>query len=84
MIRNGDNLIFAMRTVIFSVIQIILSVLLVTAILLQQRGTGLGMAFGGAGEVFRTKRGIEKGLFYVTIGLSVLFFVTAILNVVLS
>jgi hypothetical protein len=34
--------------------------------------------------VFRTKRGIEKGLFYATIGLSVLFFTTAILNVALS
>ena len=64
--------------------QILLSILLVAAILLQQRGSGLGAAFGGAGEVFRTKRGIEKGLFYATIGLSVLFFATAILNVALS
>ena len=73
-----------MRNVIFSVIQIILSILLVTCILLQQRGTGLGSAFGGGGEVFRTKRGIEKGLFYATIGISVLFFTTAILNVTLG
>jgi len=73
-----------MRALLFSIIQILLSVLLVTCILLQQRGTGLGSAFGGAGEVFRTKRGIEKGLFYATIALSVLFFVTAILNVTLN
>lgn len=73
-----------MRTVLFSAIQILLSILLVTTILLQQRGTGLGSAFGGAGDVFRTKRGIEKGLFYASIGISVLFFVTAILNVTLS
>ncbi len=72
-----------MRSLLLPIIQIILSILLVTAILLQQRGTGLGAAFGGAGEVFRTKRGIEKSLFYVTIGLSVLFFLTAILNVAL-
>jgi len=73
-----------MRTLLLPILQILLSVLLVTAILLQQRGTGLGMAFGGEGNVFRTKRGVEKGLFYATIALSVLFFVTAILNVALA
>lgn len=73
-----------MRIVLLSIIQIILSVLLVTVILLQQRGTGLGAAFGGAGEIFRTKRGIEKGLFFATIGISILFFTTAILNVTLG
>lgn len=72
-----------MRTILLAGIQILISILLVSAILLQQRGTGLGAAFGGAGDVFRTKRGIEKGLFYATIGLSVLFFLTAILNVAL-
>ena len=73
-----------MRTVLLSAIQILLSILLVTTILLQQRGTGLGSAFGGGGEIFRTKRGIEKSLFYASIGLSVLFFLTAILNVVIG
>jgi preprotein translocase subunit SecG len=81
---NPDTLQSTMRVLVFSVIQIVLSILLVTTILLQQRGTGLGSAFGGAGEIFRTKRGIEKGLFYATIGISVLFFITAILNVALS
>lgn len=73
-----------MRTILFAIIQILVSALLVTCILLQQRGTGLGAAFGGASDVFRTKRGIEKGLFYATIALSVLFFVTALLNVALT
>lgn len=73
-----------MRQLLLPIIQILLSVLLVTAILLQQRGTGLGMAFGGEGNVFRTKRGVEKGLFYASIGLCVLFFLTAILNVAFS
>ncbi len=72
-----------MRSLLLPILQIAISVLLVTAILLQQRGTGLGAAFGGASDVFRTKRGIEKSLFYATIGLSVLFFVTAIVNVLL-
>ncbi|MFA4955142.1 MAG: preprotein translocase subunit SecG [Patescibacteria group bacterium] len=73
-----------MRTLIISLIQIVISILLVTAILLQQRGTGLGAAFGGSSDVFRTKRGIEKSLFYATVVLAVLFFVTAIVNVLLA
>ncbi len=42
------------------------------------------MAFGGDGNVFRTKRGLEKGLFYATIALSVLFFSVAILNLIVG
>ncbi len=80
----AGTLAFTMRSLLLSAIQILLSILLVAAILLQQRGTGLGAAFGGAAEVFRTKRGIEKGLFYATIGIAILFFLTAILNVILS
>ena len=53
--------------------QIAVSVLLIAAILLQQRGVGLGATFGGDGAAFRTKRGLEKGLFYATIVLSVVF-----------
>jgi preprotein translocase subunit SecG len=73
-----------MRTILLPIIMILLSALLTTAILLQQRGTGLGGAFGGDGNVFRTKRGVEKGLFYATIGIAILFFATAILNVALA
>ena len=73
-----------MRQLILPVIQIILSVLLVTAILLQQRGSGLGAAFGGDSNVFRTKRGVEKMLFYATIGIAVLFFVNAIVTILIA
>ena len=73
-----------MRQLLLPIIQIVLSVLLVTAILLQQRGSGLGSAFGGEGNVFRTKRGVEKILFYATIGIAVLFFANAILTVFLA
>ena len=73
-----------MRELLLPIIQIILSILLVTSILLQQRGSGLGAAFGGEGNVFRTKRGIEKGLYYASIVIAVLFFLTAILNVLLA
>jgi len=73
-----------MRQTIFSVAIMILAVLLTASILLQQRGTGLGAGFGGEGNVFRTKRGIEKGLHYATVALSVLFFMTALMNLLLA
>ncbi len=73
-----------MRQLILPIIQIVLAVLLTAAILLQQRGSGLGAAFGGDSTVFRTKRGIEKGLHYATIVIAALFFVTAVLNVALA
>lgn len=67
---------------ILTITQILISIALVTTILLQQRGTGLGAAFGGEGGVYRTKRGIEKSLFIVTIVLAVLFVLNAILNII--
>lgn len=60
--------------------QIILAILLMAAILLQARGTGLGVTFGGGGNVYRTKRGVEKKLFQLTILLSILFFGVALAN----
>lgn len=59
---------------IISISQIVLSVLLVASILLQARGSGLGGAFGGEGNVFRTKRGVEKRLFQASIIFAILFF----------
>ncbi len=65
---------------ILNVAQIILAVLLMAAVLLQARGTGLGAAFGGGGNVYRSKRGVEKKLFQLTILLSILFFGVALAN----
>ena len=59
--------------------QIIISVLVVVSILLQNRAEGLGKMFGGGGEVFRTKRGLEKFLYYFTIALVVLLVITSLL-----
>lgn len=53
--------------------QIIISILLIAAVLLQQRGTGLSATFGGEGNIYRTKRGVEKMLFIATIVLAVVF-----------
>lgn len=65
-------------------IQIGVAVLLVAAVLLQQKGAGLGSAFGGSfgGQVYRSKRGLEKALFWATVILAVLFMVLAFLNLV--
>lgn len=54
--------------------QIVIAVLLMLAILLQNRGVGLSGIFGGSGNIYRTKRGLEKKLFILTIILGVLFF----------
>jgi preprotein translocase subunit SecG len=62
------------------VAQGILAVALVASILLQQRGTGLGGAFGGEVTAYRSRRGIERTLFRLTILLAVLFVIFSLLN----
>jgi preprotein translocase subunit SecG len=62
----------------FSIAQIILSAALALAILLQVKGGGLGGIFGQADTVYRTKRGVEKILFQLTIVLVVLFIIISI------
>ena len=67
---------------IFAIIQIVLALLLIIVTILQQRGSNAGMAFGGGGESFRSKRGLEKFLFYATIVLAILFAANSILTLV--
>lgn len=69
---------------IFKIFQIVLAILLIVVILLQQRGSGLGMAFGGESNVYRSKRGMEKIIFYATIVIAVLFCLTCALTVFLG
>ena len=69
-----------MISTILNIAQVVLAALLVICILLQARGTGLGSAFGGEGNVYRTKRGIEKKLFQATIIFAILFFGVALAN----
>lgn len=61
--------------------QAVISVLLVASILLQNRGSGLGSAFGSDFGGYYTKRGIEKFLLYATVALGALFLIVAALNV---
>lgn len=60
------------------ILQIVVAILLTGAILLQSQGTGLGSSWGGGGETYHTRRGVEKVIFYATIVLAVLFTVSSI------
>lgn len=71
-------------TDILGIAQIIISVLLIAAILLQQRGTGSSAIMGGSSASYYTKRGFEKVLFVSTIVLVILFLATAVANIFLS
>lgn len=57
-----------------SALQIISGILLIASILIQQKGTGIGAAFGGESAIYRTRRGIEKTLLIATIVFAILFF----------
>ena len=62
------------------VAQIVVAVALILIVLLQVRGGGLGGIFGQADTVYRTKRGVEKTLFQLTIALVVIFIILAIVS----
>ena len=67
-----------------TIAQIVLAVTLIIVLALQVKGGGLGGIFGQADGVYRTKRGVEKTLFQVTIVLSVLFVILSIVIVRVS
>ena len=70
--------------VAFLIVQMLLSVVLIGAILLQTRGSGFS-AFGSAdSSIYRTRRGIERTLFQFTIGLAIAFVLVSIISVKLS
>jgi len=71
--------------VYLNVVQIILAIVLVVLILFEVQSSGLGGIFGGAQSgVMRKRRGAELLLFRLTIGSSVLFFIVAMINVLLA
>lgn len=62
--------------------EVVVSVLLIAAILLQNRGAGLGQSFGGSSAVYHTKRGFEKRLHQATIVLAVAFLTIPLLLII--
>ena len=69
----------------FDIALIIISIALIVSVILQNKGVGLGGLTGAdTGSVFSARRGVEKILFYITIGLSVAFFTLAIVTLIIS
>ena len=67
------------------IVQMIISICLIVAILLQVKGQGLGGIFGGSDSgIYKTRRGAEKTLFNLTVVLVVLFFLFALAAVILQ
>jgi preprotein translocase subunit SecG len=69
---------------ILALVQSILAVALTVAILLQQRGAGVGGAFGGEITAYRSRRGIERTLFRLTIVLAMLWVIFSVLGLYLQ
>jgi preprotein translocase subunit SecG len=63
--------------------QITVSIILIIIIAVQQRGAGLGAGFGGGGEVYATRRGAQKKIYYATIVLATIFLVLGVLNILI-
>lgn len=59
------------------------ALLMIIAILLQQRGASLGAGFGGSSELYTTRRGLDKNLFEVTIFLAITFVLSILVGLVL-
>ncbi len=67
---------------VLTIVQILISIFLVASILLQQKGSGLGSAFGGEGSnIYSTRRGAEKILFYATIVLALAFLAISLVRI---
>ncbi len=66
------------------VLEILITLLLVGSILLQVKGTGLGSSFGGGGEFYQSKRGVEKIVLYLTVFLTALFAVVSVVLLIIT
>lgn len=69
-----------------SILQIVTigsAVLMILAILLQQRGATLGAGFGSSGELYTTRRGLDKNLFEATVVLAVIFVLSILVGLLI-
>ena len=64
------------------ILQIVLGVLVILSILMQSRGAGIGTVWGGGGEFYGTRRGIEKTLFRITIVATFLFVLMSLASII--
>ena len=71
-------------TQIFNILLIIDSILLIISVLLQSKGVGLSSTFGGGGDFYRSRRGVEKILYYATIVFAVILFGISVALLILN
>ena len=72
-----------MINIVIQIFQVLTAIGIIILILLQPKGTGLGRAWGGGGAFYKSKRGVEKIVFKLTIILVFLFLISSILNLLL-
>ena len=63
--------------------QIAISIILIALVIIQQRGAALGAGFGGGNEVYSTKRGAQKKIYYATVAVATIFLVLGVLNILI-
>lgn len=68
---------------LLQIVTIVSAVLMILCVLLQARGASLGAGFGSSGELFTTRRGIDKSLYEATIVLAVMFVLSIMANLML-
>ncbi len=69
---------------IFEISIIVSAILMIVLILVQTRGASLGAGFGGSGELYTARRGVEKNIFQITIIVAVIFVSSIILSILLG
>lgn len=67
---------------IFNIVTVVSAILMTIMILLQSRGASLGAGFGGSGELFTARRGVEKTMFQFTVILAIVFIGSLVLGIV--
>lgn len=71
-------------SLILQIITVISGILIIASVLLQARGASLGAGFGSSGELFTTRRGIDKNLFDTTVVLAIIFILSLLANLLVS
>ncbi|OGG20084.1 preprotein translocase subunit SecG [Candidatus Gottesmanbacteria bacterium RIFCSPHIGHO2_02_FULL_40_13] len=69
---------------IINIFQLLISIFLIVLILMQAKGVGLGRAWGGGSEFYKSRRGVEKIIFRLTIVIAALFLISSVFNVLIT
>jgi preprotein translocase subunit SecG len=69
---------------ILQIVTIISAILMMLFILLQARGASLGAGFGSSGELFTTRRGVDKSLFEATVVVATIFVLSIVASLVIT